>query len=148
METNVINNQSIIYGCYQKIILSTLWIFVLLNYLYCDILTLMDPVQLKHIISGTAGNLEITQGFLFMAGIIMEIPIAMIMLSRILNFKLNRMLNILAGTIMTLVQISSLFAGTKPTSYYILFSIIEISATTFIVGYAMLWKSNEEIICN
>jgi hypothetical protein len=58
------------------------------------------------------------------------------------------MLNILAGTIMTLVQISSLFAGTKPTSYYILFSIIEISTTTFIVAYAMLWKNKEEIICN
>ena len=26
----------------RKVLLSTLWIFVVLNYLYCDILTLMD----------------------------------------------------------------------------------------------------------
>ena len=32
--------------------LSTLWIFVTLNYLYCDVVSLIDPGQLKQYIAG------------------------------------------------------------------------------------------------
>ncbi|WP_430823641.1 DUF6326 family protein [Carboxylicivirga sp. N1Y90] len=35
----------VIKGKDRKVILSTLWIFVTLNYLYCDVLSLMD---IKH----------------------------------------------------------------------------------------------------
>jgi threonine/homoserine/homoserine lactone efflux protein len=68
----------------------------------------------------------------------MEIPIAMVILSRVLKYGLNRWFNIIAGIIMTLVQIMSLFVG-APTSYYVFFSIIEISCTAFIVWYAWTW---------
>ena len=37
----------------RKVILSTLWVFVTFNYLYCDVLTLFDPVFLKQIMTGT-----------------------------------------------------------------------------------------------
>lgn len=123
----------------RKMLLSTLWIFAILNYLYCDVVGLMDPKLLKEIMSGVVGGgLELTQGFLFGASIMMEIPIAMVILSRVLKYGLNRWFNIIAGIIMTLVQIMSLFLGT-PTSYYIFFSIIEISCTAFIVWYAWTW---------
>jgi hypothetical protein len=42
METLTISGKTVNLDVNKKIILSTLWIFVLLNYLYCDILTLMD----------------------------------------------------------------------------------------------------------
>ena len=123
----------------RKMLLSTLWIFAVLNYLYCDVLGLTDPKLLKEIMSGVVGGgLELTQGFLFGASIMMEIPIAMVILSRVLKYGLNRWFNIIAGIIMTLVQIMSLFMGT-PTSYYVFFSIIEISCTAFIVWYAWTW---------
>jgi hypothetical protein len=128
----------------RKVILSTLWIFVMFNFLYCDILGLMDPGLLKEIMTGYAGSIQITQGFLLGAAILMEIPIAMVLLSRVLNYRANRWANIIAGAIMTAVQISSLFFGTPPTLYYIFFSIIEIASLLFIVWYAWKWSNPEE----
>jgi hypothetical protein len=121
--------------------LSTLWIFVMFNYLYCDVLALMDAESLKGFLNGNVGGIDVTQGFLLSASILMEIPMAMVLLSRVLNYRANRWANIIAGTLMTVVQISSLFFGSSPTSYYVFFSVIEISCTAFIAWYA--WKSRE-----
>ena len=116
-----------------------LWIFVMFNYLYCDVLTLMDPIALKEVMSGSVGDMEITQGFLFGAGILMEIPILMVLLSRILGHRVNRILNILAGIVMILVQASSLFVGTLKI-YYVFFSVIEIFALLLLVVCAWKWR--------
>lgn len=59
-----------------KVGLSTLWIFVMFNYLYCDVIALMNPQQLKQFINGNIHGIPITQGFLLGAAILMEIPIA------------------------------------------------------------------------
>jgi hypothetical protein len=122
----------------RKVILSTLWVFVMFNYLYCDVMSLMDPKLLKQYISGNPGGVQVTEGFLFWAAILMEIPIAMVLLSRVLKNRLNRWTNIIAGIIMTVVQLLALIFGTSPTFYYLFFSIIEIGCTSFIVWYA--WK--------
>ena len=129
----------------KKTILSTLWIFVIANYIYCDILSNMDPEILKVIIheGQFPGLPPITQKFLLIAGILMEIPIAMILLSRVLEYKANRIANIIAGSIMTIVQIGSLFIGTT-SLHYIFFSVIEISCTAFIVLYSIRWSIDKE----
>jgi hypothetical protein len=103
----------------------------------------MDPVLLNQFIKGSAGNIQINEGFLLGSAILMEIPIAMVLLSRVLNYGANRWANIVAGTIMTVVQLSSLFFGSSPTMYYIFFSIIEISCTALIVWTAWNWPSPE-----
>ena len=123
----------------RKVILSTLWIFVLFNYVYCDILGLMDSSLLKQYLTGTVDGLEITENFLFLGAILMEIPIAMILLSRILNYKVNRWANIFAGAIKTLAMVMTMFVG-KPSSYYLFFGSIEIATTLFIIWYAWSWK--------
>lgn len=126
----------------RKVILSTLWIFVTLNYLYCDVLGHMDPEVLNQLISGDLGFVKITPTFLLMGSVLMEIPIAMVLLSRVLKHKVNRIFNIIAGSIMTLVQTSSLFAGDLSPSYAF-FSAIEISTTAFIVLYAWTWRKQK-----
>jgi MFS family permease len=118
----------------KKAMLSTLWLFATLNYLYCDVVTLMDPV--KH------GSIQLTQGFLLGAAILVEIPIAMVLLSRILKYRANRWANIIAGIIMTAVQTLTLFVAV-PTLYYVFFSAIEIACTAFIVWYAWRWSNIE-----
>jgi len=123
----------------RRVILSTLWIFATLNYLYCDILGFFDAETLKSVLEGHAGSIQITPAFLLGASILMEIPISLVLLSRVLNYKANRWANIIAGTIMTVVQISSLFVGTVPATYYLFFSVIEIACTAFIVWYAWKW---------
>jgi len=124
----------------RKLILSTLWIFVTVNYIFCDVVTLMNPEDMKQILSGTVGTIQMNQQFLLGAAIMMEIPFAMILLSRILKYRANKLLNIIAGSVMTIVQVGSFFAGgSQPTLHYIFYSIIEISGTLFIVWYAWKW---------
>jgi hypothetical protein len=123
----------------MKAKLSTLWIFVTLNYLYCDVLGLMDPKSLKEFMTGKVGGIEITQGFLLSASVLMEIPMAMVLLSRVLPYRVARWANIVAGAIMTIVQVSSLFFGSSPTPFYLFFSAVEITCTAAITWYA--WKS-------
>lgn len=122
----------------RRILLSTLWIFAVLNYLYCDIMGIMDVNLLKQYLTGNVNGMEMNENFLLGATILMEIPIAMVLLSRILNYKANRWANIIAGILMTLVQTVTLFAG-APTIYYLFSSIIELGTTIAIVWFAWKW---------
>lgn len=119
--------------------LSTLWIFLVLNYVYCDLLGLMDANMLKQFLTGTVEGMELTQGFLIGASVLMEIPILMVLLARVMDYRCNRWANIIAGALMTAVQVGTLFIG-DATVYYIFFSVIEIAAATFIVWYAWQWR--------
>ncbi len=122
--------------------LQTLWIFVMFNYLYADVLGLHDSAVLKEIITGQVGSLEISQGFLLVAAILMETAIAMVLLSRILKYGANRWANMIVGVIHTAAVLSSMFVGT-PILYYMFFGIIEIACTSFIVWYAWNWTNPE-----
>lgn len=113
--------------------LSLLWIFATLNYIYCDVVGVIDK----------SGTFHYTQIFLLGAAILVEIPIAMVLLSRILKYRTNRWANIIAGTVMTVVQFGTLFVGT-PTMYYLFFSVIEIATTILIVWYAWKWKETRD----
>ena len=124
--------------------LSLLWIFVMFNYAYCDILGLMDASILKQLLTGSVDGIEMTQGFLLGGAILMEIPIAMILLSRFLKRKANRIANIVAGSIKTVVMILTMFVGT-PTLYYLFFGSIEIICTSYIVWIAWKWKQQSQI---
>jgi len=124
--------------------LSTLWIFATLNYLYCDVVTLMDPELLKKFLAGNIGGVDVTQGFLLAAGLLVEIPISMVLLSGVLNYPANRWANVAAGAIMTAIQLASLFART-PAPYYVFFSAIEVACTALIVAYAWRWSGDERV---
>ena len=99
---------------------------------------IMDVNLLKQYLAGNVNGMEMNENFLLAAAILMEIPIAMVLLSRILNYRANRWANIISGIIMTLVQTATLFAG-EPTKYYLLCSIIEIATTLVIVWLAWKW---------
>jgi hypothetical protein len=117
-----------------KVLLSTLWLFAMLTYTYGDVVTLMDPV--KH------GSIPLTEGFLLFGSILMMIPISMVILSRLLNYRANRLANIIAGVFMSAFLTVTLFVAV-PTMYYAFFSAIEIASTLFIAGYAWKWRSSE-----
>jgi hypothetical protein len=123
----------------MKVKLSTLWIFASLSYLYCDVISLMDPELLKQYLAGNVNGLAFTPGFLLGSAILIEIPISMVLLSRVLNYRANRWANITTGTVMTAVQTLTLFIGV-PAPYYLFLSILEIGATALIVGYAWKWR--------
>jgi Family of unknown function (DUF6326) len=97
---------------------SVLWIFVMLNYLYCDVAGLMDRSLLSQYLAGRVNGLDVSPGFLLAAGILIEIPIAMVLLSTILNYRFNRIANIVAGSVMTIVQVATLFVGSREVTTY------------------------------
>src|SRR5215217_8627754 len=123
----------------MKVKLSTLWITASLSYLYCDVISLMDPELLSQYLAGNVNGLAFTPGFLLGAAILISIPITMVLLSRVLSYRANRWANIAAATFMTAVQILTLFMG-MPALYYLYLSILEITCTVLIVGYAWKWR--------
>lgn len=127
----------------MKTRLQTLWIFVMFNYLYCDVISNMESSVLNGYLQGQVGNIQVNQVFMLNAAFLMEIPIAMILLSRVLKYRSNRWANIIAGSIMTIVQLSSFFFGTGPTLHYIFYSIIEATCTAVIVWFAWRWRNPE-----
>jgi hypothetical protein len=132
----------------RKVILSTLWIFALFNYAYADIFTLQfNPVfqkeATKELLSGYIGSIQITQGFVLTAAILIETAIAMVLLSRVLPYRANRWANIIVGVLQTAFVALSLFGGTTPNLFNVFFATIEIACTLFIVWYAWTWSRPE-----
>jgi hypothetical protein len=127
----------------RKTILSTLWVFLAANYIYCDVLSHMEPAALQELITGKLGSIQVTQVFLLSAAIMMEIPFAMIVLSRVLKYRANRWANIIAGTVMAAIQIGTMNVGTPPTLHYLFYSAIEVVCCLFVVWYAWKWTGLE-----
>ncbi len=129
----------------RKTVLSSLWIFVLFNYVYADIYTLtfnpvLQPESWKQFLSGNAGGVQLTAGFVLITAVLMETAIAMVLLSRILSYGANRWANVGFGAFHTLFVAWSLL-GQTPSIYYLFFAAVEIACTLFIVWYAWTWRS-------
>ena len=124
----------------KKKLLSTLWIFLTVNFIFCDVFTLMHSEDLKTLLNGTVDGMQITQEFLLSFAIMMEIPMLMILLSRLLKYKLNRILNLIFGGLFAVIQIWSLTVG-DITLHYWFFSFIEIITCISIVWIALKWKN-------
>lgn len=121
----------------RRMVLSTVWIFALINYVYADIFTMFfDP-------AARSGTPAMSAGTVLVFAVLMETSIAMVLLSRVLKHGLNRWLNIIVGAIQTVFVSWSLFGGTA-TSFYVFFVTIEIASFLFVIGYAWTWKEHKE----
>jgi len=121
--------------------LSQLWLFALLNYLYADV------VALFAIPGDPAGAPHLTQWALAGSAVLMEIHIAMILASRVLPFRSNRLANIIAGGIVTLINgfltfVPPLVGWGRPPALpeYLFFATIETVATSVIIWQAWTWS--------
>lgn len=122
----------------MKVKLSTLWVFVMFNMVFADIVGFMNPGALEKIMTGAVG-FEITQELLLVFSILLEIPIAMIFLSRVLKYRANRWANIVAGVITILFVIG----GGSTYLSYIFFATVEVVCMLLIVWYAWKWPKQE-----
>jgi hypothetical protein len=128
----------------KRNVYSSMWAFASLNYIYADLVGVMDKNKLIQYQTGVVNDVKITPEFLTVAAGFMQIPIANVFLPHIIkNEKTLRWVQIASGTIMTLVQSGTLFVG-KPTPYYALFSAFEIAATAYITIDAIKWKPNSK----
>src|SRR5215471_4787310 len=135
--------------------LSVLWIFALLNYLYADVVALFaiaggdvgSP-------AGSRNSFEPLPPWVLMgSAVLMEIPIAMILACRLLPFRANRLANIIAGGIVTLVNgfltfVPPLAGWGKPPAFpeYLFFGTIETVCTLVIIWQAWTWSGGEAAV--
>ena len=128
----------------MRVALPALWVFMVLNYVYCDVISLFDPATARDVAAGHAagGSIQITPEFLLASAVLMEIPMAMILLSRVLGHRAGRWANVVAAAFMAVVQIGSLAVGT-PTSYYLFFTVIEVGTLALIAVLALRWAEPE-----
>lgn len=119
--------------------LSTLWILVLFNMIFADIVGFMNPGALERIISGEEATFEITQGLLVVFAVLLEIPIAMILLSRVLNRRANQLANTAA------VMLTILFVIGARSEYlsYLFFATVEVVSMLLILWFAWTWPKQE-----
>jgi hypothetical protein len=115
--------------------LSLLWIVVMFTMVFADIVGFMNPGVLRDMMNGAVG-FQITQGILLLFAVLLEIPIAMIFLSRVLKHKVNRLVNIVAGIITILFVVG----GGSLYPYYVFFASIEITCMLFIIWITLKWN--------
>lgn len=117
-----------------KIKLSTLWIVVMLNIIFADILSIMIELVNKNTLDIIGGDVNTTMA---VAAIITNIPILMIYLSRALPYKANRISNIIAAFVTMLYVIG----GGSLTPHYIIIATIEVMLIFVIILSAWKWTS-------
>ncbi len=123
----------------QKALLSTLWIVVMINMAYADILSLHIPGVFDEV-AKTSVSTGATIPQLMLAGaIMMEIPVAMIILSRVLKYGVNRWVNIIAG----IFTIAYIWGGAASYPHYLFIATVETLCLLLILWFAWTWQNIE-----
>ena len=115
--------------------LSTLWIVVMTNMIFADIFTIMVELVDKNTLEGMPGEVKTVMAI---AAIVTNIPVLMIYFARTLPYKLNRILNIIAG-IFTIIYVVG--SGIL-MPHYVIIASIEVIIAGIIIVKSWKWKSN------
>ena len=121
-----------------KIKLAALWTSVVFCYIYGDYFELYTPDKVSSLISGE--NILNSPTKLLIASVILAIPSLMVSASIFLKPKINRVLNILFGSLFTLMMLLIGINSITPWySFYVFFAFLESVITFCIVVIAWRW---------
>jgi hypothetical protein len=115
---------------------STLWIVIVVNIAMADIFGFMMDLMKGPI----TPEVQVPEVGMLAFAALMEIPIAMIFLSRVLKYRANRRLNIVACIITTAFVV----VGGSANLVYGFFAAAEILCMFLIVWRALKWHEGEE----
>ncbi|HLW31914.1 MAG: DUF6326 family protein [Aequorivita sp.] len=125
-----------------KIKLASLWASATFCYLYGDYFELYTPDKVNSLITGD--NIMDNPTTLLIASIILAIPSVMVAASIFLKPKINRILNILFGTLFTIMMVFIAISSTKEWYlFYVFLAILESVITTLIVLVAWNWPKEK-----
>lgn len=119
--------------------LSAAWVFVMLNMIFADILSFMSPGALQQILAGTADGLQITPGFLLVAAVVAQVPIAMVLLSLLLPQRTARWANIAAAV----VTVTFVLGMGSATPHYVFIAAVETLGCLAIAWWSWTWRLAE-----
>ncbi len=127
-----------------KLLLSALWASVMFLYIYGDYFELYVPGKVEGLLNGQ--NLLNTPYRLLTATLVLTVPSLMICLSMITKPKWNRILNILFGTLLTLLTlVVGILSFTEWRLFYVLLSVLESFVTAMIVWRAWQWPKENNL---
>lgn len=122
-----------------RVLLSTLWIVIMINMLKADILSLFIPGAAEEV-ARTSASTGASIPQLMLAGAIMgQLGIAMIVLSRVLKYGINRWVNIVVG----IITIAYIWGGMATYPHYIFVATAETLCLLLIIGFAWTWRNVE-----
>lgn len=118
--------------------ISALWVVVMINMAFADILSLYAPGMIDQVASSTIEGITITPAFLLLAAVFIEIGIVMIVLTHVLSPRLSRILNLVA----VVVTAAFVIGGGSLLPHYVFFASIEVIALIWIATLAWSWRES------
>jgi hypothetical protein len=122
-----------------EVLLSTLWIVVMINMLKADILSLYIPGSGDELAKTSASTGTPIPQLMLGGAVMMEISIAMIILSRVLKPGVNRWVN----RIVSLITIAFVVGGGVSYPHYIFIAAVEVICMLLILWTTWKWRSPE-----
>ena len=129
------NTQKSAAGIDPRVKLSLLWVFVIVNMAYADILSLMDSTS---IIRGIMAGASLPAGGLLAGAIVMETSFAMVVLPWVLEYKINRWVSLIIGVFMSW----QIIIGGHGL-YYAFFATVEVACILLIIWLTWKWRDLE-----
>jgi hypothetical protein len=125
----------------RKSVLSTAWIFVMLNAIFRDIHELLRPGKLAEMLSGTVNGVTVTDQDLLLGGLLVQLPLSMVLLSRVLPDRASRWTNLFAAPAALAILLIPTLVMSTPDPDDLLFAAVELVGLLFIIGYAWTWRT-------
>lgn len=125
-----------------KIKISVLWLFASIAFLAHQILVLMEPGTVAHLMAGEVEGQKIGPALILFFAILMLIPMLMAFLSLTLKDSVARWVNIIVGAIFSVIWLVGIVDAAQ-SAYWggALMTLSAIVALLLIVWYA--WKSKK-----
>jgi hypothetical protein len=114
--------------------LSVLWVVVMINMIYADIFSIIIELVNKNTLD-IPGEVKTVMAI---AAIVTNIPIMMIFLSRVLAYKVNRIVNVVAA-ILTIIYV---IGGGDLAPHYLIIASIEITLLILIIVVSLKWQKS------
>jgi hypothetical protein len=122
-----------------KVLLSSLWIVVMVNMLKADILSGFIPGSAEELARTAASTGASIPQLMLVGAVIGNLAIAMIILSRVLKYGINRWVNIVMGV----VTIAYIWGGAASYPHYIFIASVETLCLLLIIWFAWKWRNVE-----
>lgn len=130
----------------EKALLSILWIFLVVNLFFCELLSFMHCYASENQLISHLYGINMSRLVLLASAIMMEIPMIMILIARLCRRKCCRVLNIICSFLVIIIKIWSLNVNTtNNTPHQWFFFAIEIITCIFIIWIAFSWKKMKRI---
>lgn len=120
----------------KKVILSTLWVFVMFCIAYADIIGFIEPGTLENIINGNTG-FDLTPTLILVFTLLQALPIAMIVISRLFSRVVSRWLNVVTAVLTLLYVVGG---ANWESASYLVFLVLEFIALAAVIWQAWSWK--------